>query len=50
MVAGAGAGRACAAVTVTGNDVLFEIDFGPAAFTIAAVAGVEIVTYSGGKR
>src|SRR5258708_37063943 len=33
------------AVTVTANDDVFEIDFGPAEFTIADIAGVEIVTY-----
>jgi len=33
-------------VTVTGNDVLFEIDFGPAEFEVMDAAGVEIVSYA----
>lgn len=33
-------------VMVTGNDVLFEIDFGPAEFTVTDAAGVEIVSYA----
>jgi hypothetical protein len=33
-------------VIVSGNEVLFEIDFGPMEFTIADVAGVEIVSYA----
>lgn len=33
-------------VTVTGNDVLFEIDFGPAEFTVTDAAGVEILSYA----
>lgn len=33
-------------VIVRGNEVLFEIDFGPPEFTIADVAGVEIVSYA----
>jgi hypothetical protein len=33
-------------VVVTGDTVLYEIDFGPAAFTIADAGGVEIVSYA----
>jgi hypothetical protein len=33
-------------VIVNGNEVLFEIDFGPSEFTIADAAGVEIVSYA----
>jgi hypothetical protein len=33
-------------VTVSGSDVLFEIDFGPPEFTIGDAAGVEIVSYA----
>lgn len=33
-------------VTVSGNDVLFEIDFGPVELSIADAAGVEIVSYA----
>jgi hypothetical protein len=33
-------------VIVTGDDVLYQIDFGPPVFTISDAAGVEIVSYA----
>jgi hypothetical protein len=32
-------------VSVNGDEVLFEVDFGPSDFTVADIAGVEVISY-----